>query len=99
MTPQETVERTLALSRTEGCVVILTERSEANLRWANNSLTTNGAMRSRELTVVAIAGTGTGAASGTVTRSASPPTAWSPSSAPPRLPPRPPARPTTPATC
>ena len=49
MTPQETVERALALSKADGCVVLATERSEANLRWANNSLTTNGSMRSRRL--------------------------------------------------
>ena len=33
----------------------MTERTEANLRWAGNALTTNGEMSSRELTVVATA--------------------------------------------
>jgi hypothetical protein len=32
MTPQETVERALALSKADGCVVLATERSEVNLR-------------------------------------------------------------------
>ncbi len=54
MTPQETVERALALSKADGCVVIATERSEANLRWASNTLTTNGSMRSREVAVISV---------------------------------------------
>src|SRR5512133_2643283 len=66
MTPQETVERALALSKADGCVVIATERSEANLRWARNTLTTNGAMRSREVAVVSVVG----GAAGVVQRSA-----------------------------
>ncbi len=53
---QEIVERALAISRADGCVVIVNDRSEANLRWANNSLTTNGAMRSRTVAVVSIVG-------------------------------------------
>ncbi|MCW2863498.1 MAG: Zn-dependent protease and their inactivated protein-like protein [Actinoallomurus sp.] len=59
-TPQETVERALALSSTDGCIVIADESSGANLRWAGNTLTTNGVTRSRRLTVIAIAGDSTG---------------------------------------
>ena len=66
MTPQETVERALALSKADGCVVVATERSEANLRWAGNTLTTNGSMRSREVAVISVAG----GAAGVVQRSA-----------------------------
>jgi len=51
---QEIVERALAISRADGCIVIVNDRTEANLRWANNSLTTNGAMRSRHVAVVSI---------------------------------------------
>ena len=60
MNPQETVERALELSRTDGCVVIANEHSGANLRWAGNTLTTNGVTRSRRLTVIAIDGESTG---------------------------------------
>ncbi len=56
MNPQETVERALALSKADGCVVLATERSEANLRWASNTLTTNGSMRSREVAVISVVG-------------------------------------------
>ena len=56
MTPQETVERALALSKADGCVVLATERSEINVRWANNTLTTNGSMRSRDVAVISVVG-------------------------------------------
>jgi predicted Zn-dependent protease len=69
MTPQETVERALALSRADGCIVIADESSSANLRWANSTLTTNGLTRSRQVTVIATVGSGTGTAAGVVSRS------------------------------
>jgi predicted Zn-dependent protease len=53
--PQDTVERALALARPGGdCVVIADETSTANLRWAGNTLTTNGVAASRSLTVISI---------------------------------------------
>ncbi len=70
MTPQETVERALALSKADGCVVVASERSETNLRWANNTLTTNGAMRSRQLAVISLVNGSAGASVGVVERSA-----------------------------
>ncbi len=54
ITPQETVERALAAARSDDCVVLAEETSEANLRWAGNTLTTNGVSHSRQLTVIAI---------------------------------------------
>ena len=39
---QQLVEQALTLSEADGCIVIGEERTEANLRWAANSLTTNG---------------------------------------------------------
>jgi predicted Zn-dependent protease len=55
VTPQDTVERALAAARPGGdCVVIADEMSTANLRWAGNTLTTNGVAASRSLTVIAI---------------------------------------------
>ncbi|MGW9497545.1 metallopeptidase TldD-related protein [Streptomyces prasinus] len=68
--PHEIVERALALSRADGCVVIADEESTANLRWAGNSLTTNGVTRGRTLTVVATVDGAEGTASGVVSRSA-----------------------------
>ncbi|BDD71342.1 metallopeptidase TldD-related protein [Streptomyces violaceoruber] len=68
--PHEVVERALELSRADGCVVIADEESTANLRWAGNTLTTNGVTRGRTLTVVATVDGREGTASGVVSRSA-----------------------------
>ncbi|MFW6689614.1 metallopeptidase TldD-related protein [Streptomyces sp. MAR4 CNX-425] len=68
--PHETVERALALSRADGCVVIAEEESSANLRWAGNALTTNGETRGRTLTVIATVDGGQGTATGVVSRAA-----------------------------
>ena len=66
--PQEAVERALAAARSDDCVVIADETSSANLRWAGNTLTTNGVSRSRQLTVVAISRDARGARAGVVSR-------------------------------
>ena len=68
--PSELVERALELSRTDGCVVIADEESDANLRWAGNALTTNGVTRGRTLTVIATVDGSEGTASGVVSREA-----------------------------
>ena len=54
LSPQETVELALAAARSDDCVVIAEETSAANLRWAGNTLTTNGVASSRQLTVIAV---------------------------------------------
>jgi predicted Zn-dependent protease len=66
--PQETVERALAAARCDDCVVIAEETSTANLRWAGNTLTTNGVSQSRQLTVIAIDRRADGAAAGVISR-------------------------------
>jgi predicted Zn-dependent protease len=69
-TPQDLVEHAIKVSRADHCVVTLHDRTSANLRWANNTLTTNGVMHNRSLTVVSFAGTGQGTATGSVTGTA-----------------------------
>jgi predicted Zn-dependent protease len=66
--PQDVVERALSLSKADDCIVIADETSTANLRWAGNTLTTNGVARSRRLTVIAIDRRADGAATGVVSR-------------------------------
>ena len=66
--PQDMVERALSLSTADDCIVIADETSTANLRWAGNTLTTNGVARSRQLTVIAIDRRGESAATGIVSR-------------------------------
>ena len=53
--PQTLIEQALAVAKAGGeCVVIADESSTANLRWAGNTLTTNGVAATRSLTVIAI---------------------------------------------
>lgn len=67
---QQIVEQALAMSAVDGCVVLGEEKTQANLRWAANSLTTNGQMHSRKLCVISIvngpSGTTCGVVSGPV---------------------------------
>ena len=52
---QDLVERVLSHSTADGCVVVVgSEHTETNLRWAANNLTTNGQMASRSVTVISI---------------------------------------------
>jgi hypothetical protein len=67
MTAARLVEQALSIA-TLPCVVIVKERTEANLRWANNALTTNGEVRRRTMTVTATAPVDGGTSSGSVTR-------------------------------
>jgi predicted Zn-dependent protease len=59
-TGAEVVERALALSRADGCLVVADATSRVDLRWAGNSLTTNGADRARSLTVISVVGESVG---------------------------------------
>jgi predicted Zn-dependent protease len=69
VTPQELVERALQRSSSDGCIVLAGESSTANLRWANNTLTTNGVALTRDLTVIALVDHAEGTSAGVVSRS------------------------------
>ncbi|MFN2517987.1 MAG: metallopeptidase TldD-related protein [Jatrophihabitantaceae bacterium] len=71
--PQELTEQVLAQSGADGCIVIASEHSETNLRWAANSLTTNGQMRSRSITVISTFDGPDGTSAGVVTRAVTSP--------------------------
>jgi predicted Zn-dependent protease len=62
------VEQALAAATSDDCVVIAEETSSANLRWARNTLTTNGVSASRRLTVIAISRGAGGTRAGVVSR-------------------------------
>ena len=70
---QSYVDEALAASSADGCVVIAAEHTEANLRWAGNSLTTNGQMRTRSVTVISTFDGADGTRAGVVTRSVTSP--------------------------
>ncbi|MBB2913796.1 putative Zn-dependent protease [Streptosporangium becharense] len=63
MTPQEMIEKALDLSTADDTVVIVDEGTTANLRFAGNTLTTNGVSRSSRITVISVAGRGVGVVS------------------------------------
>ena len=70
-TPQDLVEHALKVSRADDCVVTVNDSTSANLRWANNTLTTNGVMHRVSMTVISFVGTREGIATGSVTGSVS----------------------------
>jgi predicted Zn-dependent protease len=65
---QQLVEQALATSTADGCIVIADEHTETNLRWATNSLTTNGQMRTRSITVISTVDGADGTSAGVLTR-------------------------------
>jgi len=62
--PQEVVERALAASNAEGCAVIVEEVSQAEVRFANNTTTTNGVRRDRRVAVVSFKAVGSDGSAG-----------------------------------
>jgi predicted Zn-dependent protease len=73
MRPDEMVETALARCTSTGCVVLVEQTHQANLRWAGNTLTTNGESLQRAMTVVALHGSGTEASAASLTRSVASP--------------------------
>jgi predicted Zn-dependent protease len=63
--PQRLVEHALETSASEHCIAIVHDSTSANLRWANNTLTTNGVMHTVDVTVIAFQGSGNASVSGT----------------------------------
>ncbi|WP_244242293.1 TldD/PmbA family protein [Nocardioides seonyuensis] len=70
VTPQELVEHALAASTSDDCVVLVRDVTSANLRWANNTLTTNGVMTEMSVTVISFVGRATGVATASVSGAA-----------------------------
>jgi predicted Zn-dependent protease len=66
--PQQMAELALRAARLDDCIVIAEQTSSAHLRWAANSLTTNGVARSRRLTVIAVRRGPDGVSAGVVSR-------------------------------
>ena len=53
---QETIERVLRLSKADACIVIGQRDAAANVRWAHNTVTTNGVLEKASLSIVSIVG-------------------------------------------
>jgi len=52
--PQQVVDEALKAARADETIVIVTDRAEASLRWANSSMTTNGVSSARSMSVISI---------------------------------------------
>jgi predicted Zn-dependent protease len=65
---QQLIERALSLSTADGCLVLGEQLTGANLRWAGNSLTTNGQTQSIKLAVLSVVDRPDGKAVGVVSR-------------------------------
>ena len=63
-TPQQIIETALAAARSDGCVVVVETLATANVRWANNTVTTNGVTDSLSWFVVAVLGGAAGTVAG-----------------------------------
>jgi predicted Zn-dependent protease len=72
-TPQAVIDHALETTEADDCIVLLRHSSSANLRWANNTLTTNGVMTSLQVTVVSLVNGAEGAAAGVVSETATTP--------------------------
>ncbi len=67
LSPQALVEAALQASRADGCIVVVSTTSTANVRWANNTVTTSGVSDSLAWFVVSVVA----GAAGTVNASVS----------------------------
>ncbi len=63
---QQLAERALEASTADACVVLVREATSANLRWANNTLTTNGQMHHTTTTVISFVRDASGQRAGSV---------------------------------
>jgi predicted Zn-dependent protease len=70
VSPQSLVEHALAVSMADDCVAIVLDSTSANLRWANNTLTTNGVMHGVHVSIVSFVRQAAGVSVGSVTGSA-----------------------------
>jgi predicted Zn-dependent protease len=70
VSPQSLVEQALAASMGDDCVAIVHDSTSANLRWANNTLTTNGVMHGLHVSIVSFVKQAGGVSVGSVTGSA-----------------------------
>jgi predicted Zn-dependent protease len=68
--PQSLVEHALAASMADDCVAIVRDTTSANLRWANNTLTTNGVMHGLHVSIVSFVKQSGGVTVGSVSGSA-----------------------------
>ena len=65
---QDLIEKITSAATCDDCIVVIKDKTQANLRWAGSTLTTNGVIQERSVTVIAFVSVDGGMASGGVTR-------------------------------
>ena len=65
---QDLIEKITSAATSDDCIVVVRDKTQANLRWAGSTLTTNGVIQERSVTVIAFVAVAGGMASGGVTR-------------------------------
>ncbi len=68
ISPQELIEKITAAAEYDDCIVIVESKTQANLRWASSTLTTNGVIAEQTVTVIAFVAVDGGLATGSVSR-------------------------------
>lgn len=65
---QDLIEKITSAATCDDCIVVVKDKTQANLRWAGSTLTTNGVIQERSVTVIAFLSLDGAMASGGVTR-------------------------------
>jgi len=65
---QDLIEKITTAATCDDCIVVVKDKTQANLRWAGSTLTTNGVIQERNVTVIAFVAMDGGMAAGGVTR-------------------------------
>jgi predicted Zn-dependent protease len=65
---QDLIEKITSAATCDDCIVVVRDKTQANLRWAGSTLTTNGVIQERSVTVIAFVSVNGAMASGGVTR-------------------------------
>ena len=65
---QDLIEKITSAATCDDCIVVVRDKTQANLRWAGSTLTTNGVIQERSVTVIAFVSFEGGMAAGGVTR-------------------------------
>ncbi len=65
---QDLIEKITSAATCDDCIVVVKDKTQANLRWAGSTLTTNGVIQERSVTVIAFVSIDGAMASGGLTR-------------------------------
>lgn len=65
---QDLIEKITSAANCDDCIVVIKDKTQANLRWAGSTLTTNGVIQERNVTVIAFVAMDGGMAAGGVSR-------------------------------